>query len=133
MRVQRNQDDQRWKYRTYHLRRLCRHHLKNLSFSSHRRFRGIDNSRYRIFELSKRSIQIFGDSPVPLFWSLSLPRRLSNSGWTESFSSFMWTPARTPVPKFSVIIWIFPIRIIFPFWDFYSMIAYPVFQSEKLS
>ena len=41
MRVQRNQDDQRWKYRTYHLRRLCRHHLKNLSFSSYRRFRGI--------------------------------------------------------------------------------------------
>ena len=65
-----------------------------------------NSGSHRDFELSKRSIQIFGDLPVPLFWSLSLPRRLSNSGWTESFSSFMWTPARTPVPKFSLIIWI---------------------------
>ena len=134
MRVQRNQDDQRWKYRTYHLRRLCRHHLKNVSFSSKRKFRGIANfeksinyknhdyeesrfsrnhsireidiSSFWIFELSTWWIEIFGDLPVPLFWSLSLPRRLSNSGWTESFSSFMWTPARTPVPEFSVIHWI---------------------------
>ena len=70
MRVQRNQDDQRWKYRTYHLRRLCRHHLKNVSFSSNQMFReivifeiSINPSKNHDFEesrfLSNRGIRAF--------------------------------------------------------------------------
>lgn len=55
MKVQRNQDDQRWKYRTYHLRRLCRHHLKTILMIWSFFDRSLFSVNRLIFEQSKFS------------------------------------------------------------------------------